>query len=178
MKRIILALLLVSWIAFAEEQVIAEEQAVIQSNKVEMIVFKNHKADDEELIAKENLDYLEKYSVENITFLDEDLHSLKEQADKISSSKNYSLVFHEAWYQDEQKISFQKKQTDSFVIGDVEIKPTTKNIYKVKIDFGIADLDSSNGEVLAINQNLRVKNKELYYLDHPLYGVLFLVSID
>lgn len=103
----------------------------------------------------------------------------------LRSSKSERLIKHFAW---EQAISNNTKSTPVYVKIGAEpevqsvftVKPN-KNMFNVKVDliYNLQDKDKNIApevNAIRVTRDVKVKKKELYYLDHPVIGLLLQIT--
>lgn len=111
--------------------------------------------------------------------------ALNSEVRALKNSKSERLIKHFAW---EQAIASNTRSTPVYIITDEEqeiqsvfsIKPV-KNIFNVKVDLiynlhGKDKVSASEINAIRITRDIKIKNKELYYLDHPVIGLLILIT--
>ncbi len=112
--------------------------------------------------------------------------------DKFKHSRDYRVVYHVAWEQRLKQDNYSKSvyitggkninfDDDSKLLsheieGVVSIMPS-RNVFHTKVDF-IFCKNRQHAEPLRfrLTNNGRLKQKELYYFDHPSFGLFVLVD--
>lgn len=120
-----------------------------------------------------------------INIVDQQHYLLKNEIQKIRTSKSERFIKHMAW---NQPLANNVKSTpvyftvgkDQDIIALINIKPT-RNVFNVSLDviYKVPVHDRKhNPEINAIRlvKEARVKKKEIYYVDHPVLGIIILVS--
>ena len=105
---------------------------------------------------------------------------LNETAKAIKKNRNLHIIHHTAWIQPLMQGSKSKpvyvdtyNNVDFKIMGTLAIKPV-KNLFHTYIDF----IFDHNNSKFRLTSNGKLKQKELYYFDHPIFGVLVMVMPD
>ncbi len=95
--------------------------------------------------------------------------NLVQARSRLEESGQYRVLYHRSWSQP----VFSRDENTAAWIEVPGVLEGTINLYKKKYLHVIADLrfNSTEGAV-RLEENRRLKSKELHYLDHPLFGLL------
>lgn len=120
-----------------------------------------------------------------INIVDSQHFLLKREIQTIRSSKSQRFIKHIAW---NQPLAVNVKSTpvyftagkDQEVAALILIKPV-RNIFNVSLDviYKIQPQDrKDHAEIneIRVTKDARVKKKEVYYIDHPVIGIILIVS--
>lgn len=121
----------------------------------------------------------------SIILLNEFQMSLKDTADTLSKSPDQRLILHTGWTQPipinktSTPVYFKGGEQDSEIESVISIKPG-KNVISANIDmiYSIPETMANKPKQLKyrITRDAKLKQKELYYVDHPIIGMMLLVT--
>ncbi|MBT4963397.1 MAG: hypothetical protein HOI53_00065 [Francisellaceae bacterium] len=172
-------LLLIGNVAFANEMA-----------EVEVIVFEQIQKDNDEkrrypgdLERNNSIDLFEdaKLPFPNIKILDKSEYKLNEHRNRLARHKNFRILQHLAWEQDFDKYStkgiyIKPTEIDSILFSEIEAiikaRPYQNNII-VDVD-AIAKIGEDE-YASRIKSKKVISNKQIYYFDHPDFGVILQV---
>lgn len=111
---------------------------------------------------------------------------LKSDLTKIKISKNERLILFKAWRQpmitgDRATPIYFSDPKDQEVAAVFAVKPMRNNVFSIKIDLvyklqaGETHLAPGVSEI-RFTTDAKVKKKEVYYIDHPVVGILIQIS--
>ena len=101
------------------------------------------------------------------------LMKLNREADSIADNRDYTLLFHDAWYQEEGHARLLRLTNTN----DLE-EPSTQFDGTVKVTKGLyyyVTLDLLMAPHYTIKETRRVRKDEIHYIDHPAFGLLVMV---
>jgi hypothetical protein len=110
--------------------------------------------------------------------------ALNQDVKLIQQSPNHKFIFANGWKQDLRE---QMRSTPIYLIGGkdlnnkweiegvISVKPI-KNLFHVNLDLIFRKKDGSSLKEFRLTQTARLKSKESYYFDNPVFGALVIVS--
>ncbi len=127
---------------------------------------------------------VDKIIAESVTLVEPNELHLNEEAAKIKSSKTQKFILHTGWI---QPLPTYVKSTPIFVQGgkDKEVEgiisiKANRNVYVVDLDFIYKPSEATNNNTgikdFRIKREVKVKRKEVFYVDHPLLGMIIELS--
>lgn len=111
----------------------------------------------------------------SISLIDSKQWLLNDQARTIQKSKDYQFIQHIAWAQPVINRSIpiyiqagKKSELDALV----DVKYAGRNQFLVNVDM----LFNTDNKEFRITRDVKVKSKEVYYIDHPILSAMVIVS--
>lgn len=101
------------------------------------------------------------------------LMKLNREADKIADNRDYTLLFHDAWYQEEGRSRLLRlTNKNDLEVPSIELDGTikvTKGLYYY------VNLDLILAPHYTLKETRRLRKDEIHYIDHPAFGLLVMV---
>lgn len=133
-----------------------------------------------------NYEPLDEVISESVTVVDKNRRLLNREVSVIKSSDSQRFIQYLAW---SQPVTWNVKSTPVYIeagdkmqeiTGVVSLKPV-RGFYQMYIDliYKVSDAESDNKtdvEEFRLTRVLKLKKKEMYYLDHPVFGAIIMVS--
>lgn len=155
------------------------------------VPLKNKANNPDTLDTLETLDMLDevgdlpakKISKATVTLVDPKNMKLSEEASIIKNSKTLRFIQYIAWMQpmamnvSSTPIYLQAGKNQE-IAAVLDIKPVARNLFSVDVDLLYAtDQGNRQGvKQFRITKTVKVKRKDIYYLDHPLVGMMILIT--
>lgn len=167
--------------------------------QIEIIVFENmqYKPDGSEDWPDLPNDF--KFAIEDKKQLDDPLKNgmvlnnssslnLFKEAQRIKNSKSYRFINHTAWQQiidgtvrtspimlkQGRRIDPETDDEIDELLGEISVK-LNRDLFFTNLDFIYRDYEKTKLKSYRNKRNLRVKAKDLHYIDHPRFGILFAI---
>ncbi len=121
---------------------------------------------------------------ETITLVDLKHMHLQEESRILKSSKTARLIKHISWtqplanYVQSTPILLQGGKDNNEIQAVVDIKPQSRNQFNATVDL-IFTTDAYNSQRIKefrVTRDLKLKSKETKYIDHPIIGVMILIT--
>ena len=145
--------------------------------QVEIILFKNNMQESNKEIFYQDLKEPKKSNSVDFNSKYVDPKFLLKDYTKLKGDKNYQVIFYSAA---KYSLPFNQRNRKFFIqnetLDDPKIKSDFKillNIFHIKNNINL--IFDGNFEKFSLNKVAKIKSKETYYFDHPMFGALITV---